>query len=274
MKTDSILKGWSSDIAFVRTCIAGAITRSKMAGKGIEQSELREAVWEASKGGPPRYLCKYTECANERPSFLVCVMLHLKSMLGDRPLRIFDAAAGWGDRLIAAMVVDAARYVGVDPNSNSKPCFLAAVEAIKGREGHAKYEVLCDGCPGVVLPPDCDDGSMNVAFLSPPAFDSEFYSDDVSALVCDDRGCLVCELCTGGPKRQRVPRPRGLAGALCSDPAASDTRLLFKQSMVCLILCGLQVKFLFATIDKCWALLQPGGFLVIQSMLCKVPTFQ
>jgi hypothetical protein len=31
-----------------------------------------------------------------------------------------------------------------------------------------------------------------------------------------------------------------------------------------------QVKFLFATIDKCWALLQPGGFLVIQSMLCKV----
>jgi hypothetical protein len=186
-KTDSILKGWSSDIAFVRTCISGAITRSKSVGKGIEPSELREAVWEASKGGPPRYLCKYTECANERPSFLVCVMLQLKEMLQDRPLRIFDAAAGWGDRLIAAMVVDAERYIGVDPNSNSKPCFDAAVEAIKGRDAHAKYEVLCDGCPGAVLPPDCCDGSMNVAFLSPPAFDSEFYSDDVRGFVRDCR---------------------------------------------------------------------------------------
>jgi hypothetical protein len=214
VKTDSILKGWSSDIAFVRTCIAGAITRSKTAGKGIEPSELREAVWEASKGGPPRYLCKYTECANERPSFLVCVMLQLKSMLGDQQLRIFDAAAGWGDRLIAAMAVDAARYVGVDPNSNSKSCFVAAVEAIKGRDGHAKYEVLCDGCPGVVLPSDCVDESMNVAFLSPPAFDSEFYSDDVSALFCYGRNSLVCELFTGGPKRQRVPGPGGLAGSL------------------------------------------------------------
>ena len=82
-----------------------------MAGKGIEPSELREAVWEASKGGPPRYLCKYTECANERPSFLVCVMQQLREMLADQPLRIFDAAAGWGDRLIAAMVVDAERYI-------------------------------------------------------------------------------------------------------------------------------------------------------------------
>jgi hypothetical protein len=36
-----------------------------------------------------------------------------------------------------------------------------------------------------------------------------------------------------------------------------------------LIFCA-QVKFLFATIDKCWSLLQPGGFLVVQSMLCKV----
>ena len=113
-------------------------------------------------------------------------MLQLKEMLHDRPLRIFDAAAGWGDRLIAAMVVDAERYIGVDPNSNSKPCFDAAVEAIKGRDAHAKYEVLCDGCPGAVLPPDCCDGSMNVAFLSPPAFDSEFYSDDVRGFV---RGC-------------------------------------------------------------------------------------
>ena len=44
--------------------------------------------------------------------------------------------------------------------------------------------------------------------------------------------------------------------------------LPFLQALI--LLC--QVKFLFATIDKCWALLQPGGFLVIQSMLCKVFT--
>ena len=68
-KTDSILKGWSSDIAFVRTCISGAITRSKALGKGIEPSELREAVWEASKGAPPRYLCKYVRAL---PSLYFC----------------------------------------------------------------------------------------------------------------------------------------------------------------------------------------------------------
>jgi hypothetical protein len=115
VKTDSILNGWSKDIAFVRACVAGAIARSKAAGKGIEPSELREAVWEASKAGPPHYRCKYTECANERPSFLVCVMQQLSAMLHNRPLRIFDAAAGWGDRLIAAMVVDAERYVAPFP---------------------------------------------------------------------------------------------------------------------------------------------------------------
>jgi hypothetical protein len=44
-------------------------------------------------------------------------------------------------------------------------------------------------------------------------------------------------------------------------------------SFMSLICPYFQVKFLFATIDKCWALLQPGGYLVIQSMLCKVLNF-
>ncbi len=73
-----------------------------------------------------------------------------------------------------------------------------------------RYEVLCDGCPGVLLPQDCSDSSMNVAFLSPPAFDSEFYSDDVSLRsvlfhFANDRcsGCSECEC---------VSRPRNVAG--------------------------------------------------------------
>ena len=57
-----------------------------------------------------------------------------------------------------------------------------------------RYEILCDGCPGVVLPTDCGEGSMNVAFLSPPAFDSEFYSDDVSMSVGCGLWFVVCGL--------------------------------------------------------------------------------
>ena len=57
-----------------------------------------------------------------------------------------------------------------------------------------RYEILCDGCPGVVLPTDCGEGSMNVAFLSPPAFDSEFYSDDVSMSVVCGLRFVVCGL--------------------------------------------------------------------------------
>jgi hypothetical protein len=41
-----------------------------------------------------------------------------------------------------------------------------------------RHEVLCDGCPGVKLPEDCGDGTFSIAFLSPPAYDSEFYSTD------------------------------------------------------------------------------------------------
>ena len=168
--TKSPQNGWEEYDDYVRIAIENALK----SGMGINAYTLREGLYFSQK----RKGCPYTECAHERLCFLK--MVFDKIVEPNESLRIFDACAGWGDRLILAMALNADKYVGIEPNSKSSIGFNNAITRFGNSE---KHMVLCDGCPNPVLPDDCHDGSFSISFLSPPAFDSEFYSDDLKQSV-------------------------------------------------------------------------------------------
>jgi hypothetical protein len=163
--TKSPQQGWEEYGDYVRDAVESAMK----SGLGINAYTLREGLYYSQK----RKGCPYTECAHERLCFLK--MVFDKIVEPDISLRIFDACAGWGDRLILAMALNAEKYVGIEPNSKSTIGFNNAIKRFGDID---KHMVLCDGCPNPDLPSDCVDGSFSIAFLSPPAFDSEFYSLD------------------------------------------------------------------------------------------------
>lgn len=170
VNTKSPQNGWEEYDEYVRDAIENALK----SGFGINAYTLREGLYYSQK----RKGCPYTECAHERLCFLK--MVFDKIIEPNDSLRIFDACAGWGDRLILAMALNADKYVGIEPNSKST---LGFTNAIKRFGNSDKHMVLCDGCPYPQFPDDCNDGSFSISFLSPPAFDSEFYSDDLKQSV-------------------------------------------------------------------------------------------
>lgn len=118
----------------------------------------------------------YTQCSHDSPIFFRLVIEHICEIAAKSPreLWFYDAAAGWGDRLFISCILDLARYVGVDPNLNSRPGFSKFIELFGDK---LRHEVIYEGNPGAKLPADATGGKFNIAWLSPPAFDSEKYSE-------------------------------------------------------------------------------------------------
>jgi GNAT superfamily N-acetyltransferase len=180
-------------------------------------TELREALYQDKQ---------VEECAHEKASFLKLLFLEL----GIRPDhgRIFDGCAGWGDKLIAALAIPAAYYLGVDPNESSQAGFQELVETLAPvrlpevplAELQQRFGIRPLSMPDCVLPAAAAPGSFDVGFLSPPSFDSERYSTHE------------------GQSLTRFPQEREW-----------------------------YLQFMFPTLERTWAMIRPGGFLVIQSIL-------
>ena len=169
VSTRSPQSGWEDYGSYVQHSIESILQNQP---QDISAFSLREGLYHSSK----KPGCIFTECAHERSTFLTCVFVQLRGLTKTLPFRVFDSCAGWGDRYIVCMAMNCERYIGVEPNSASKEGF--------DRAGHLlgdlkKHEILCDGCPEVTsMPSDCVDGYFSISFLSPPAWDSEFYSND------------------------------------------------------------------------------------------------
>lgn len=129
------------------------------------------------------------ECASESPTFLKGVFRTLGDMKSVEytQLRIFDACAGWGDRLIAAMALEVKEYLGIEPNTNSYTSFEEMV-GVFGKNGD--YRVLPIAMP---LDTNFKYNSYDIAFFSPPSFDSEIYSTDCdqSVIVFSDKSSWI-----------------------------------------------------------------------------------
>lgn len=171
----------------------------------ISAHQLREALYE---------IPEIEECTNEKPSFIASLFRLLYP--NSRP-RIFDATAGWGDRLIASIAINASVYLGVDPNTENQPYLTQMISAF-GNNG--SYQVLPEAMPDANLPEFAQPNSFDICIISPPSFDTEIYS-------CN------------------------LGQSLVMYPNRNDWFVLF----------------LCRTLQRCWLLLRPGGFLIIQSLL-------
>jgi hypothetical protein len=93
------------------------------------------------------------------------------------PKKWLDISAGWGDRLISAIIFDLDCYCGVDPNDCLKDLYK---KIIKDLAPNKNFRVIHDGFETADLP----DIKFDLVFSSPPFFDVEIYSkSDADSLV-------------------------------------------------------------------------------------------
>lgn len=96
-----------------------------------------------------------------------------------KPRRILDMCAGWGDRMISAMLWDADAYVGVDPNSQLQPKYKNMIETLLPQEKQQHYKVICSPFEDVKDEDVVGGGELfDMMFSCPPYFVAEKYSDD------------------------------------------------------------------------------------------------
>lgn len=112
------------------------------------------------------------ECPHERITFLTSLFKFLND---GKLLSVFDGSAGWGDRLLAAMISGCESYYGIDPNMASQAGFKKMVSMGKRLFNLTDdYIVEPFSMPDAFIP----ETLFDIAFLSPPSFDSECYSAD------------------------------------------------------------------------------------------------
>ena len=96
----------------------------------------------------------------------------------DNNLRILDISAGWGDRLISAISLDA-NYLSCDPNSNLSNTYYNMIHTYGNPEKQKVFTMPFEDLDiktlianGEILP------KYNVLYTSPPFFDLEIYSNE------------------------------------------------------------------------------------------------
>ncbi len=160
----SVAQAWKTD-DYVKRAIEIAMDKFEQ----INAHTLREALY---------FIKNVEECPHEKCTFTLTLFRHLSNKSG-QDLVIFDACAGWGDRLIVAMALGAT-YYGVDPNTNSTPYFKAMIETFH-RKDDGRYRIVSEAMPEAQIP--FVNNTVDISFLSPPSFDSEIYSDDMQQSI-------------------------------------------------------------------------------------------
>lgn len=88
--------------------------------------------------------------------------------------RWLDPCAGWGERLIGAMMTDVEQYIGVDPNVDMHPVYQKMLADLGTPRQKATYQLLPSKFETVKLPRGTL-GNMDLVFTSPPFFTYEVY---------------------------------------------------------------------------------------------------
>ena len=109
-------------------------------------------------------------CSNYKLTYLLGIMDYFK------PKRWLDLSAGWGDRLISAILKDVEYYVGVDPNPCLQPCYKSIIETLVPEDKRKNYRVYEDKAESIDLDSK-ESGTFDFIFTSPPFFTFEIYSD-------------------------------------------------------------------------------------------------
>lgn len=121
------------------------------------------------------YIYKNTRLCN---NFRISVALTILNIFNAK--KWLDISAGWGDRLIAAIIHNVDYYYSTDPNPDLYPEYNKIIDTfVNLREtddlkiSKDKFQILPDGFEDVTLP----DFKFDLVFSSPPFYDLEIYSD-------------------------------------------------------------------------------------------------
>jgi hypothetical protein len=125
--------------------------------------ELRDAIYNNVK-----------EATQFKPSLMIQTVLYLntldtsdKGVVGPSPFRILDISAGWGDRLIGAIALNAADYTAFDPNINLKSGHDEIIKTYEFKNTNIEY---------IPFEEAKLTRKYNLIFTSPPFFDFEIYT--------------------------------------------------------------------------------------------------
>jgi len=113
-------------------------------------------------------------CNNYKLTFLTGILEHFK------PKRWLDLSAGWGDRLISAILKDVDYYIGIDPNPCLEPCYKSIIKTLAAKDKQKNYKVVKDKAESVDLPvimKELKIENFDLIFTSPPFFTFEIYSE-------------------------------------------------------------------------------------------------
>ena len=108
--------------------------------------------------------------------FKITTILEIIFDLGKNPkkLKILDASAGWGDRLIAFMCLNVNEYIGFDPNKHLQEGYDEIMKTIKGfNHSENNYKIFPESFE------KCEyENYFDIVFASPPFFKLEEYEKD------------------------------------------------------------------------------------------------
>jgi len=100
----------------------------------------------------------------------ITILKHFKAK------RWLDISAGWGDRLIAAILCKLKLYVAADPNLDLHPCYDKIIKTFVAPDKQKNYIIYKNGFIEAPLP-DIKDVKFDLVFSSPPFFTLEKYSN-------------------------------------------------------------------------------------------------
>lgn len=113
------------------------------------------------------YLYANTKLCN---NFRITVSLAILQMF--KPKKWLDISAGWGDRLISAILYGVDLYVATDPNIDLHPCYETIIKTLVPLKDQSNFIIYPEGFETVTLPQT----KFDIVFSSPPFFDLEQYS--------------------------------------------------------------------------------------------------
>jgi hypothetical protein len=153
-KSPSALEYWKKN----QTTIIQQLEKQKLP---ITNYNVREALYSMNR---------MIYCNN----FRIAVCLEVLDIF--KPKRWLDMSAGWGDRLISAILSPhVEEYCGVDPNPCLHPGYQAMIKHLDPTSGK-KYTLIKDGFETAKLP----NTKFDLVFSSPPFFDLEIYTTQIN----------------------------------------------------------------------------------------------
>lgn len=126
----------------------------------------------------------FNEVGQFRVTWAKAVYTVLRSLLFDdeqedsaatlHNMRVLDMCAGWGDRMLAALSMNAASFIGIDPNEQLRTGYTQIISEHGDAQNH---RIVYAPIESMVVD---NPSSVDIAFTSPPFFDLECYADNTT----------------------------------------------------------------------------------------------